>query len=627
LSIERDTLHDGELPVREYLLVLLRRWWIVAGVVVVTVAAAWLIVRLLPSAPAIYEARTKLLITAPVSERLLGQQDSNAKIGGGLKSVPVPTLSLETLSTLATANDLLERVISELDLRDPATGRPWPVEQLAGMMNAKVATAGQGAAQTSLPLLTMTVRGQDPVPLGRITSKWSELFVQKNSRLFTSEAARSYDFILALYTEAQVSLRKLREQRVVFLAETRLPVLKSELEFKGADLKQYQRTLLTLSTEQTLKSQEYVEVTARLNDLSVEGRWIGLPQSGDGNPGVVARTLEQASALQTKQQFFATQERIQQFQRTAGLTQLKQRLSLKRDLLGTYISQLEEAENKTKTHSRTLDALLAEIKQQPQFLVLVKAVADPVLWQILGPNPTKDSWDRLRALGLQTEEVNPTFTALTDRIIDIRTGLETERERVNLLTRRVEDTRNEARSLEQELSDKDEIQLPRLQNELALAKAAYEKEQTLYAALKIQAADLRTAVRNATAQQNEYQKLVDTYRTDVNALTRFVTSAEHQVLEVDRSSSILETTLGTLSPRLQEARIAKEEQAGSIRVVEAAVEPQVPLPANPRRSLRFLAPLLGLFLGVVLVFLVHYLQVPSAPRQELHPPQPGPPES
>jgi uncharacterized protein involved in exopolysaccharide biosynthesis len=627
MSLERDTLHEGELPVREYLLVLVRRWWIVAGVVVVTVAAAWFIGRLQPAAPAIYEARTKLLITAPVSERLLGQQESNPKTSGALKSVPVPTLSVETLSALATANDLLQRIISELELRDPATGRPWPVEQLAGMIKAKVETAGQGTAQTPLPLLIMTARGQDPVPLGLIANKWAELFVQKNSRLFTSEAARSYEFILAQYTETQTALRKLRVERVQFLSENPLPVLKTELDLKGSDLKQYQRVLLDLSAEVTLKSQEYQEVTTRLNDLTVDGRWIGLLQSGDGNPGVVARTPEQAGTLQAKQQLFAIQERIKQFHRAAGLTQLKQRLSLKRDLLGGYISQLEEAENKTKTHSRTLEALLVEIKQQPQFLVLVKAVADPVLWQILGPNPTKDSWDRLRALGLQTEEVNPTYTGLTERIIETRTSLETERERVNLLTRRVEDTRNEARSLEDELSDKEGTQLPRLQNELALAQPTYEKEQALYAALKIQAADLRNAVRRATAQRDEYQKLVDSYRVDVSARSKGVASAENQVLEFDRGASTLETTLGTLSPRLQEARIAKEEQAGSIRVVEAAVEPQVPVPGASRRNLVFLAPVLGLFLGVVLVFLVHYLQDPSTPGQEKRHPQPDPPES
>jgi uncharacterized protein involved in exopolysaccharide biosynthesis len=619
---------EGDIAVREYLLVLIRKWWLVVGVVVVTVAAVWLYGRLQPPAPAVYEARTKLLILSPVSERLLSQQEGNPKNPGELRPVPVPTLSVETLLALATANDLLQTIISELSLLDPAMGRPWAVEDLASMMNAKVETASRGGASAAaLPLLTLTVRGREPASLEPIANKWAEVFVQKNSRLFTSEAARSYEFILAQYTETQTALRKLREGRVQFLSENPVPVLKSELELKGADLKQYQRALLDNSVDLTLKSQEYQEATTRLNELTVHGRWIGLTQSSDGNPGVVATTPEQVATLQAKQQLFAIQERFKQFQWTAGLAQTKQRLSLKRDLLGSYISQLEEAENKTKTHSRTLEAQLVEIKQQPQFLVLVKAVADPVLWQLLGPNPTKENWDRLRALGLQTEEINTTFTAPTERIIETRTTLETERERVSLLTRRVEDTRNELRSLEGELSDKEGIQLPRFQNELVLAQAAYDKEQALYTALKTQATDLRNTVPRVQAQRDEYPKLVDSYRADVSALTRRVTSAEHQILEIDRGSSILETTLGALSPRLQEARIAKEEQAGSIRVVETAVEPRVPVPGDPGWNLRLLSPFVGVFLGVMLVFLVHYLQVPSAPGQERHPPQPSPPES
>jgi capsular polysaccharide biosynthesis protein len=615
---------DEEIHLREYLLVLVRRWWVLVGILVVTVGATWAITGLIPHIPQ-YEARTKLLILANVSERLLGQQEGNPKNPVELKSVPVPVLSVETLSALAAASDLLQTIIAELDLRDPATGRPWAVETLGSMMNPKVETANRGGASAAaLPLLTMTVLGEEPAPLERIANKWAEVFVQKNSRLFTSEAARSYDFILAQYTESQTVVRKLREERVQFLTENPVPVVKSELELRGADLKQYQRGLLDNSVDLTLKSQEYQEITTRLNDLTVDGRWIGLQHSSDGNPAVVASTLEHTAALQAKQQLFTTQERIKQFHRAAELPQLNQRLSLKRNLLGSYISQLEEAETKTKTQSRTLEALLAEIKQQPQFLVLVKAVADPVLWQILGLNPTKDSWDRLRSLGLQTEEVNPAFTGLVQRIIDTRTTLETERERVSLLTRRLEETRSEVRSLEDELSDKEGIQLPRLQNELALAQAAYDKEQAQYATLKTQATDLRSTIRKVRVQRDEYQKLVDSYRTDVGVLTRRVTSAEHQILELDRGIAISETTLGTLAPRLQEARIAKEEQSGSIRVVEKAVEPGIPVNTyDGRRKVLLLSPVLGLFLGVVFVLLTHYPQGSEGSQRETVPPSPG----
>ena len=532
--------------------------------------------------------------------------------GRGPAPVASTTLSVETLATLATANDLLQKIIVELDLRVEETGRPLAIEELAGMLNSEVET----------PLLTMTVRGGDPGRLQRIANKWAEVFVQKNSELFATEAARSYDFILVQYEETQDALRKQEEERAQFIGQNPLALLQDERGLKGSDLKQYQDTLLKLSVDLTLQSLAYEETVIHLNELTVDGRWIGLQDRGNattlrnvaigsvdgggvggggvggGTPlthgGVLAST-EQAAVIQAKEQFFTSQQQIKDFQENAQLTQLKQRLLLKRDSLGNYITQLEAAENDVKAQSRTLETLETEIKKQPQLLVLIKAIADPAIWQQLGLNPTAADWERIRKLGLQTEELNPAFTTLTNRIITTRTSIETNRERIVLISRRLEETRTEASSLEEEIADKEGIQLPRLQNELALARAVYDKEQAIYAGLQGQVAELRDTTRQMRARRDEYQKLV-----------KRMASVELRISEFDRQNLALESTFHVLAARLQEARIANAEQAGSIRVVESAVEAQVPLPSGKRLTLP-LAAVLGLFLGVGVAMFVHAL--------------------
>ena len=367
-----------------------------------------------------------------------------------------------------------------------------------------------------------------------------------------------------------------------------------------------------------------------MNELTVDGRWIGLQERGNattlrnvaigsvdgggvggggvggGTPlthgGVLAST-EQAAVIQAKEQFFTSQQQIKDFQENAQLTQLKQRLLLKRDSLGNYITQLEAAENDVKAQSRTLETLETEIKKQPQLLVLIKAIADPAIWQQLGLNPTAADWERIRKLGLQTEELNPAFTTLTNRIITTRTSIETNRERIVLISRRLEETRTEASSLEEEIADKEGIQLPRLQNELALARAVYDKEQAIYAGLHGQVAELRDTTRQMRARRDEYQKLV-----------KRMASVELRISEFDRQNLALESTFHVLAARLQEARIANAEQAGSIRVVESALEAQVPLPSGKRLTLP-LAAVLGLFLGVGVAMFVHYLQGPQPARE------------
>jgi uncharacterized protein involved in exopolysaccharide biosynthesis len=577
---------------------------VVVGVLVVTVGAALAITILKPHIPE-YQARTKLLIVAPVSERLLGQQKDRQN-PQGLNPLGGTALSVETLSALATANDLLQRIIAELNLRDPGTGRPWAVEQLAFMIKPKVETAGGGSTQSALPLLTLVVRGEDPGQLKDIAEKWAEVFVQTNSQLFATEAARSYDFILAQYNESQVTLRKLGEERAGFMAVNPLALLQVEQELKRADLREFQKTFLDLSAQLALKRQQFTETEAHLNELTVDGRWIGLQQNSGANPGVQATTPEQVGVLKAKEQFFDAQQRLKDFQRGTDLALLKQRRShllddffgvgrvTERGLLGNYISQVEEAENRVNAQSRTLETLEAEFKKVPQFLI-----------------------------GLKTEEVNPTYTALVDRIISTRTSLETDRERVNLLRRRVEEARSEVRRLEKEIGEKEEIQLPRLQNELALVQEAYKKQQAIYSDLQTQAIDLRNTIRQTQAQRDEYEKLVDAYRADVNALSSRIASAELQIRAFDRENAVLETNFGVLAPRLQEARIAKEEQAASIRVVEKAVEPRIPVSTEGRRKVLLLSAVLGLFMGVVLVFLIHYLQGPEGSRLESPPSPPG----
>ena len=419
MKSERDVFIGDEINIREYLLAVLGKWYLVVSVLAVLIAIAWLFPRLRPEVPQ-YEARTKLLIVAPVSGGLLGEDRAGA----------VTNLSIETLSSLATANDLLQKIILEETLitEEPAS-HPLTIEELAGMLDPEVVTASHGGA----PLLTMTVRGKSPLMVQRIANKWAEVFVQKNSELFTIQAGRSYEFILEQYEETQDALREQGEKRVQFIGGHPPELMEDELKIKRSDLEQRQNALLNLSFELALKKQDYQEIVTHLNELTFAGRWIGLQDEaeattlrgstigGGGTPSeggsVLASTPEQASIIQAREQFFTLQEQIKDFQENCQLTLLRQRLSIKLKSLGDYITQLETAENDVRALSRTLQALETEINRQSQFLVLSKAITAPALWQLLGPNPTGADWERIRELGLQTEELNPAFTSLTNRII------------------------------------------------------------------------------------------------------------------------------------------------------------------------------------------------------------------
>jgi uncharacterized protein involved in exopolysaccharide biosynthesis len=110
-----------------------------------------------------------------------------------------------------------------------------------------------------------------------------------------------------------------------------------------------------------------------------------------------------------------------------------------------------------------------------------------------------------------------------------------------------------------------------------------------------------------TTTISDLEKRTAEFDNNIQRLSERIGQVQIDLARFDREASVLTTNFNLLAQNLQEARIAKEEQAGSIRVVEAAVVPQVPVGANRLRNIVSSA-VLGLFLGVVVAFLVHYVQ-------------------
>ena len=82
--------------------ILVMKWWVIVLVflaAIVVSVALWLVQ---DDPDPVYEATTKLLIVAPISDRILSQSESEAG------SVLGPGLSVDTILDLATAKDLYQ---------------------------------------------------------------------------------------------------------------------------------------------------------------------------------------------------------------------------------------------------------------------------------------------------------------------------------------------------------------------------------------------------------------------------------------------------------------------------------------------------------------------------------------
>lgn len=306
---------DDEIDLRDYLLVLWQKCYILTVVFLAVVAIVWFTTP--SSGNPLFATRTRLLLVRPVSESI------NSRPAGGAGAFSSRSLSSETLTSLSTANDLLVKIISRLNLTDEISGEHWPAERLAGMITTTVESSNGDAGS---PLITMTVRGEAPALIKNISDVWADVFVEQNSILFAT-AARSYDFVLAQYQELESTVETIELERKAYQNQNSLPVLVDELKLKQEDLRNYLNTFLDTSANLGVKMRQYESTLDRLNELSVEGKWIGLQINGEFSGDLRFDSLEQKAVLRAKEDYFNVQEKLQVFHAESGLTLMKQDLA------------------------------------------------------------------------------------------------------------------------------------------------------------------------------------------------------------------------------------------------------------------------------------------------------------
>ena len=291
---------------------------------------------------------------------------------------------------------------------------------------------------------------------------------------------------------------------------------------------------------------------------------------------------------------------------------MKQRLQIKGELSKDYIRELEAAENSLRVETATLEVLDLELDGQPEMLVFVKAVEDTVLWQRLGVDPTVEEWDRLRELGIRSEEVNPVFVELNSRLIESRANVAALRETVELLTERLQETRDELGGLEEVVAEMEDVQLASLLERSGQLQKAYDRERENYTGLLVAAVNLRNEARSFQGLKDDYKVLVDVGTQELTEILSSIAEAELVNQRLDRRSQVVQRTLKVISEKLEDAQIARAGQTQNVAILESAVVPNVPLSMADRSGIRMLiGGSLGLILGVGAALVVNFVQFPD----------------
>jgi len=129
---------------------------------------------------------------------------------------------------------------------------------------------------------------------------------------------------------------------------------------------------------------------------------------------------------------------------------------------------------------------------------------------------------------------------------------------------------------------------------------------SVYLNLKAQLATNEVSGRVLREDVSYLESALETTQTALEKKRAYLIEVQTELERFAREISISKGFYGSLASRLQEAKIARAETAAAIRIIEAPVMPTSPIGPNKKMNVA-VAGVLGLFLGILLAFFVHWL--------------------
>lgn len=235
----------------------------------------------------------------------------------------------------------------------------------------------------------------------------------------------------------------------------------------------------------------------------------------------------------------------------------KQLASYEQELIGS-IEKLHQAQMDIKRTKDTLEELRKEIKGHPQFITLSRSISDDALWDRAVDGLSSEAAKQLETLRLKSEQLNPVYHSLLQRLADTQVAYEALLPQEKYLQEQIAARRKEVEGLTRLILSK-ELELEKLKREKETALALLRRER------------------------------------------------DFRVSELKREVESLRGTYSTLAQKYEVARLAKAEEDPDVKVWGYAVAPKSPI--RTRTMLNTAVALVtGLMLSVMLAFLLEYLQ-------------------
>jgi len=202
----------------------------------------------------------------------------------------------------------------------------------------------------------------------------------------------------------------------------------------------------------------------------------------------------------------------------------------------------------------------------------------------------------------QTITANPIVQQLQNKLIDLQIQLPTVKERYSANSPQVTEIEIQIKQIENEISQK--------VSEIISSKVS--TMNPIYQDLLSETVSLETNIISSEAKLNSTNEVIKQYEERLDKLPE----KEIQLARLERAVRVAENIYLTLLESYQEARISEAMELGDIRVIDLALIPDTPI--KPRKMLNLaIAGVLGLMLGIMLVFFMEFLDHSFKSREDV----------
>ncbi len=257
--------------------------------------------------------------------------------------------------------------------------------------------------------------------------------------------------------------------------------------------------------------------------------------------------------------------RITAFKSQWNLDVMSQQADALEKRLTDNVVALNDLQLEIKETRDSLAQLKTQIKDQPQFITLSKAISDDALWERIGRDPEGGISKQLEGVKLHSEELNPVYQTLLQRLVDTQVKYETLGPQEQHLKDQIAAQRKDIKA----------------QNELLLTK------------------------------QMELTRLTRNRDTELTLLKR---EQAFKVGQLQREVDNSQTAFKTLAEKWEVAKLAQAEQAQDVKIGARAVAPRRAVSPRPLLNAA-IGLVVGLMLSVVLAFVAEFVQTGSLSEQ------------